>query len=81
MRTLVKPDSLTAQVEREGLVGELQAKDERLYEIIHDAIKYRAAVRLAIRDLSAGQDRALVLAGLARWESALRSLRRGVRKV
>lgn len=67
MKTAVKhSDPLTAQVEREGLVGDLQARAQRLYEIINDASRYKAALRLAIRDLSAGKDRALVLAGLAR---------------
>lgn len=81
MKTLTKPDPLTAQVEREGLVGDLQTRAQRLYEIINDATRYKAALRLAIRDLSAGKDRALVLAGLARWEGALRSLKRAAGKV
>lgn len=63
------------------MVGDLQARAQRLYEIVNDALKYRAALCVAIRDLSAGKDRALVLAGLDRWDGALKSLRRGVKRL
>jgi len=76
-----RKDTITAQVEREGEVGRLQELDDRLYALVHNAIKYRAAVHIALRQMRVGHDPSMVRVGLDLWSETRQKIKRLVGKL